>query len=254
MLTSQVSLLSLRELILLDCITDAPRELLLKTIIALTRLPCLRQVTCLNPLWSLINDAKVAEELLSSECTFLPFSNIFSTLNVSWYRKTLFLNPIFLPLTFFRYPASRVMLTMDPTKMPFLKDLTTFVVQDWSEQGPSPFKKAASAVSSCISMVNQLSISSESQSNANESKSSIEQFVDGIMTEAQANLMQGLAPTKISPLVSIYLNQMQLLKTLHLSNCITDAHPTDIIYALGVVDGILALLTYQTSVVFFARF
>ena len=78
-------LLGLRELILLDCITDTPRELLLKVIVTLTRLPSLRHVICLNPLWSLINDSKVASELLCPESSLLSHASIYKVFNVSWY-------------------------------------------------------------------------------------------------------------------------------------------------------------------------
>ena len=85
LLISQVPLLGLRELILLDCITDTPRELLLKVIVTLTRLPSLRHVICLNPLWSLINDSKVASELLCPESSLLSHASIYKVFNVSWY-------------------------------------------------------------------------------------------------------------------------------------------------------------------------
>ncbi len=140
--------------------------------------------------------------------------------------------------------------------MPFLKDLSTFVLEDWSEQSPSPFQKAASAVGSCSNTAHQPFSSAappptaSQESRVSESKGFVEQFVDEVMTEAQdnydrimkakANLMQGLAPAnciRVGSVVTRYLNQMLFLRTLHLSNCIPIAHPDDTVCALGVVGG-----------------
>jgi hypothetical protein len=90
LLTSQVSLLGVRELLLLDCIVDAPPELLNQVFAALVRLPSLRHVVCGGALWTLINDAKAASELLAPTSSLLASDAIFKVFNVSWYSPTLF--------------------------------------------------------------------------------------------------------------------------------------------------------------------
>jgi hypothetical protein len=89
LLTSQVSLLGLRELLLLDCIIDAPPELLNQVFSVLVRLPSLRHVICGGALWALINDSKAASELLAPASSLFTSSAVFKVFNVSWYSQTL---------------------------------------------------------------------------------------------------------------------------------------------------------------------
>ena len=84
LLASQVSLLGLRELILLDCIMDAPSELLHQVLSALLRLPSLLRVMCGGALWSLINDSKAVSELLNPASPLLGSNAIVKVFNVSW--------------------------------------------------------------------------------------------------------------------------------------------------------------------------
>ncbi len=84
LVVSQASLLGLRELVMLDCITDAPSELLHQVLSALIRLPSLLRVICGGALWSLINDAKATSELLKPTSALLTSSAAVKVFNVSW--------------------------------------------------------------------------------------------------------------------------------------------------------------------------
>lgn len=82
---NQGSLARLRDLILLDCITDAPAELLHQVFHSLTGLPYLFRVICGGALWTLINDVKAVSQLLNTKPP-LPPSPLLKVFNVSWYN------------------------------------------------------------------------------------------------------------------------------------------------------------------------
>jgi hypothetical protein len=84
LLVSQASLLGLQELILLDCIMDAPSELLHQVLSTLLRLPSLLRVICGGALWSLINDSKAVSELLNPASSLLTSTATVKVFNVSW--------------------------------------------------------------------------------------------------------------------------------------------------------------------------
>ena len=84
---NQGSLARLRDLTLLDCITDAPSELLHQVFHSFTGLPYLIRVVCGGALWTLINDVKAVSQLLNTKPP-LPPSPLFKVFNVSWYSTT----------------------------------------------------------------------------------------------------------------------------------------------------------------------
>lgn len=118
--------------------------------------------------------------------------------------------------------------------MPFLNELTTFAVENWghlppNEQSLFPLQKAASAMTSCISMANQAAPTSsdEAEVKGDASKSSIEDM----MTKAETTLMQSLAPAhsiKVGPAITAFLNQLHLVQTLHLPSSIP--HDADSVF------------------------
>jgi hypothetical protein len=143
-------------------------------------------------------------------------------------------------LTLSRFPASRVMLSMDPAQMPFLNELTTFAVENWgylppNEQSLFPLQKAASAMTSCISMANQAAPTCSDEV-VGIVDDVIKSSIEAMMTRAETTLMQSLAPAhsvKVGPAITAYLNQLHVVQTLHLPNSI----PHDVDSVFGNISG-----------------
>jgi len=148
-------------------------------------------------------------------------------------------------------PVSHVLLSLDPSQVPFLNEITMFAAKDWSyppvAQSYSAFEKAAAAVASCLSLATQTGSVIVTEEQADVAGGSGKSEIETMMHKAEATLMQALAPArvKIGPAITAYLNQLHNVTTL----CLPNSIPADADSTTGNLNGqpLRALCTRLTS-------